>query len=887
MMKRFIVTFLAFVLLILSSFGAEKGKSLNGRPFFRNFTAAEYDGHNRNFDVECDSTGKVFIANFEGLMIWNGVSWQMIHTPGISRITSLLNSGDGRLWFGGCNVFGYLDNGNNPYYIVSDADSTSSIGEVSDIFVEDGYVSFRAEGNCYRIEQDQVVRCGELEGHGGISTVWDGLFINDLLEIKELGIRALASGSAGVIVTDISDNVIFSLDSEGGLCGNSVNALKYDGKGSLWGVTDNGVFQIYVHSVYSRYDENDGLIGRVNAILNSHGRLYVGTIQGLFVLEDDGKFHKVEEIGLACWNLKTDASGDVLAATANGVFRCTPEVKQITSSHTLCIFPQSDGSMLTGEVDGIYHHGTGADTCILSAPNICKIEADEDGGLWAINYYLDTYNKAPDASHFVPAQNGTISLLLDYTDPNGTKWMPDKEGKGLVSDNMDQNEQEWLSPLGDFSIDAMHIVDNAAWIGGSFGLMRIQLDQMKLLKPYSPKLYLRSFIQNGDEVSFSVSMDKSDPMSHPKFSYRLHDDDRWSRWNESPEMSFSNLSSGKYQLMVRCMDSYGAIAETDPVLFRIDAPLYLRWFAFVFYVLLVSAITFLFMRYRLYKAAKEQERLEAIVVERTSELKEAQNKLLSQEREATVGKLTKGLIDRILNPMNYINNFTKLTKGLVLDLLQDINDDKDKISPDIYDDMADVTDIMQQNLDKIEQHGLATTRILKAMEELLKEHAGALETTQMLPFCRKILEVAGNYAKDKIEQYGIEMILDCKDDSITADINRVNMEKAIGSMLANSIYAIVRKEQKKTGEGEKPVIRLTLSRPDSGNGCLLSLYDSGIGMEESIMDKIFDPFFTTKPTSEAPGVGLYLSRQIVQYANGTIQAESVKDEYSEFRIILP
>lgn len=889
MMRKIILTFLAVALIGASATFAQDDRSLNGKPFFRNFTASEYDGHNRNFDVECDSIGNVYIANFEGLMIWDGVVWRMIHTPGISRITALYNSEEGRIWFGGHNVLGYINEGGNPCYIASDTDSTSTFGEISSIFMENGVLSFIAEGKGYCVDREQITECDDLMGGGSMTTVRNGQFINETLEINDLGIRALASNSAGIIVTDKADNVIFSLDRERGLCSNSVNALKYDGKGTLWGVTDNGVFQIYVHSVYSRYDESDGLYGRVNAILNYQGRLYVGSLQGLFVQTDDGSFKRIEEIALACWDLKADASGNVLAATADGVFQCTPDVRQITTNHTLCITPRPDGSFLTGEVDGMYYNDMdGNSRCVLRAPNICKIKITDDGGIWAMNYYLDTYYKAPGSAEFKLAQDtGMMSVLLDYTAPDGTRWTPNAEGGGLINDKMSENEQEWLSLLEDYSVDAMYALDDEAWIGGSFGLMHIQLDQIQSLKPFTPKLFVRSFSQEGSEVHISVSMDKSDPIGTPKFSYRLHTDDKWSRWSDIPEMSFSNLSAGRYQLAVRCRDAYGSIAETKPVAFRVYAPFYLRWFSFVFYALLISGISFLFMKYRLYKARKEQERLEAIVEERTSELKEAQNKLLSQEREATVGKLTKGLIDRILNPMNYINNFTKLTQGLVKDALQDIDDDKEKISPDIYDDLADITDMMQQNLGKIEQHGLATTRILKAMEELLKEHSGTLEKTEMVPYCRKILELVGNYAKDKIDKYGIGLVLEADDETITADINRANMEKALASMIANSLYAIIKKEDRNAGSGSKPVIRLSVSRPESGRGCVLSIYDNGIGMEESIMDKIFDPFFTTKPTSEAPGVGLYLSQQIVQYANGTIQAESVKDEYSEFKIILP
>jgi signal transduction histidine kinase len=73
----------------------------------------------------------------------------------------------------------------------------------------------------------------------------------------------------------------------------------------------------------------------------------------------------------------------------------------------------------------------------------------------------------------------------------------------------------------------------------------------------------------------------------------------------------------------------------------------------------------------------------------------------------------------------------------------------------------------------------------------------------------------------------------------------------------------------------------------SGKTILLTVYDNGVGIEETILNKIFDPFFTTKTTGEAAGVGLYLSREIIQNHGGDISAASVKNEYSEFTITLP
>ena len=71
------------------------------------------------------------------------------------------------------------------------------------------------------------------------------------------------------------------------------------------------------------------------------------------------------------------------------------------------------------------------------------------------------------------------------------------------------------------------------------------------------------------------------------------------------------------------------------------------------------------------------------------------------------------------------------------------------------------------------------------------------------------------------------------------------------------------------------------------NAVKISIRDNGIGIEDTITNKIFDPFFTTKTTGEAAGVGLYLSREIVQNHGGDISVQSVKNEYTEFIITLP
>ena len=66
---------------------------------------------------------------------------------------------------------------------------------------------------------------------------------------------------------------------------------------------------------------------------------------------------------------------------------------------------------------------------------------------------------------------------------------------------------------------------------------------------------------------------------------------------------------------------------------------------------------------------------------------------------------------------------------------------------------------------------------------------------------------------------------------------------------------------------------------------LLSFADTGIGISKNGLDKLFEPFFTTK--TRGIGLGLVVTKILVEANQGTIKVESVKDVGSTFILILP
>ncbi|MCD7975756.1 MAG: HAMP domain-containing histidine kinase [Tannerellaceae bacterium] len=319
----------------------------------------------------------------------------------------------------------------------------------------------------------------------------------------------------------------------------------------------------------------------------------------------------------------------------------------------------------------------------------------------------------------------------------------------------------------------------------------------------------------------------------------------------------------------------------------------------IFTILIILQI----IKWRFRKLLKQKEYLARIVDERTIELRvqrdqimkeskelsdalealaEAQDELVRSERLATVGNLTKGLLDRILNPVNYINNFADLNIDLLKQLEKNLKDKEVVMPQELYEDTTEIISMITGNLSKITEHGANTVRIVKAMEELMKDQKAHMVPADINNLCKVNLDVIAKQYQDEIAEHKIRISFERLSLSLMIDMNIEQMSKVLVNLLHNSMYAILKKAAK---QNYQPEIRVKLEKQNSSVS--IKVYDNGNGIEESIKGKIFEPFFTTKPTSLASGTGLYLSREIVLNHKGTVTVESEKDQFTEVTVTLP
>ena len=932
-----------------------------GIPFIRNFTSEEYGGHNQNFDVMMGEDGKVFVANFEGLLYYDNSSWHMLHTQGISRITTLFRDSKNTLWTGGYNYIGYVkiaDNGKPVLQSVGDIHQFS--GEVEWIWEKNGLVYFmNNDKKVYTIRNNQIVwAVGESLPTSGASTYVGKQHINQC-QVLDFGMKVLVTDGNGLIITNQKDQELFRITEDNGLCSNSVRYVTYDKNGLIWGATENGIFCIAFPSVFSHFTHNEGLSGEVLSLGKMDGSIYAGTLNGVFRLE--GKhFVPVKEIKYACWQMEL-FKGMLIAATADGIYSISKErgVKHLTTNSTNSLMIDDDG-FYSGELDGVYYNNLNGERRIVSdIEKVVKVMKDKDGYIWLQNLYGKLW-KGKTGEAFTPIQASAqeeLSTLISYNhqvipvsasatapysypaysyaDNTGLLWMTDNKGKRLYAMNGTEQATEKshrVYPLMDFPMRAILRDNDLLWTGGDKGVTIIDYLHQDPGMTHKQRLLIRSVTLNdGDSilwggfgplphhlpdlssherhVTISFSTDFNSLLLPTQYRTRM-DGNAWSAWSRDTYEDYPNLSTGSHYFEVQARDAYGRLSDVISVKLTITPPFYERWYMIVLYGIVLGIIIYLLIQFRLYRLEKEKHHLESIVQERTAEivkqkdeieekskslenalqeLGEAQHELVRQEKMATVGKLTQGLIDRILNPLNYINNFAKLSQGLVKDVTANVEDEKDHMDSENYEDTMDVLHMLDGNLQKVGEHGASTTRTLKAMEEMLKDRTGGIIQMNLLELLKEDEELLRKFYKKDIEQYHINVAVTKTDSPILINGNPEQLSKTLMSLLGNAVYAVMKQAQRmnENGESYTPSIDVKVQQNPQKTMATITIHDNGVGIESTIIDKVFDPFFTTKTTGEASGIGLYLSREIIQNIGGDISVVSEKGVFTEFTIIIP
>lgn len=273
-------------------------------------------------------------------------------------------------------------------------------------------------------------------------------------------------------------------------------------------------------------------------------------------------------------------------------------------------------------------------------------------------------------------------------------------------------------------------------------------------------------------------------------------------------------------------------------------------------------------------------------------LKATQAQIVAQEKLASLGALTAGIAHEIKNPLNFVNNFAQLSVELTQELVEEIENQKDRLDPDSREYIEEILTDIQQNAKKINEHGKRADNIVRGMLMHSRGQTGDRQQTDINALLAEAISLA--YHGMRANDVSFKIVIETHYDDSLGLVNVVpqNISRALINFINNACYAAYKKKirfQAASGlEDEEFSPTLSVSTKNLGEQVEIHIRDNGEGIPQELLDKIFNPFFTTKPPGEGTGLGLSITHDIiVQQHQGNIRVETEVGSYTEFIITLP
>jgi signal transduction histidine kinase len=261
-----------------------------------------------------------------------------------------------------------------------------------------------------------------------------------------------------------------------------------------------------------------------------------------------------------------------------------------------------------------------------------------------------------------------------------------------------------------------------------------------------------------------------------------------------------------------------------------------------------------------------------------NELRQTQDRMVAQEKLASLGSLTAGIAHEIKNPLNFVTNFATAARDIVIEIQEQI-----ARTPGAEKASGLLTQL-EQYVTKINEHGVRANRIVRGMLMHSRGKAGEREQVDLNSLLTDCVSLAYHGLRAQDRAFNVRVVTDLSADvgsipAVPQDLSRVFL-----NIINNGCYAAYER-RKKDGATFDPVVNICSHVV--GQTVEVRVRDNGPGIPEELLPKIFNPFFTTKPAGAGTGLGLSISYDIVVRGHGgSVRAESGPD-MTEFIVTLP
>jgi signal transduction histidine kinase len=175
---------------------------------------------------------------------------------------------------------------------------------------------------------------------------------------------------------------------------------------------------------------------------------------------------------------------------------------------------------------------------------------------------------------------------------------------------------------------------------------------------------------------------------------------------------------------------------------------------------------------------------------------------------------------------------------------------------------------------RIIRDGNRAADVISRLRALFTRSVGLIEEVDLNDAVREVISLCGN----DLQRMRVSLHTDLTNELPLVSGDRVQLQQVVMNLLRNAADAM-------SGIEDRPRQLVVTTQSDGNEAVLLSVCDTGAGLAPDDVNRIFDAFFTTK--SEGMGIGLSVSRTIIESHGGRLWAEANDGPGATFTFVIP
>ena len=215
-----------------------------------------------------------------------------------------------------------------------------------------------------------------------------------------------------------------------------------------------------------------------------------------------------------------------------------------------------------------------------------------------------------------------------------------------------------------------------------------------------------------------------------------------------------------------------------------------------------------------------------------NELERLRKQISQQEKMASLGLLSAGIAHEIQNPLNFVINFSKLSRKLLEDMEDVLDELESKLPEDADDEIREIMDDLKENMVKIEDNGNRASSIVRGILLYSRGKDDEYIPTNLCQLTKEYVWLSYHAVRANNKSFNVAIKEEYDETLPPVKVIPQDFSRAVLNLMNNACYAVFSKSKGVTENPYSPTIQVSLKK--DGDQVRLVIEDNGSGITQEV-----------------------------------------------------